>query len=109
MQKLARSVAVLAAVSCARPNLARAAPPPATTAAAKTDEAKPDAKADAKPDELKPEEKTSRGAVTIGGRRIDYSAVAGTLVVHPKDAEEKAEAAMAAMADKPGDKADKPR
>src|ERR1041384_3501417 len=44
MQKLARSVAVLAAVSCARPNLARAAPPPATTAAAKTDEAKPDAK-----------------------------------------------------------------
>ena len=106
MQKLARSVAVLAAVSCARPNLARAAPPPATTAAAKTDEAKPDAKADAKPDELKPEEKTSRGAVTIGGRRIDYSAVAGTLVVHPKDAEEKLEAMMA---EKPGDKGDKPQ
>src|ERR1051325_143359 len=103
MQKLAGSVAVLAAVSCARPNLARAAPPPATTAAAKTDEAKPAAKADARPAERRPEERTSRGAVTIGGRRIDYSAVAGTLVVHPKDAEEKLEAMTA---EKPGDKGD---
>jgi carboxypeptidase C (cathepsin A) len=106
MQKLVWSVAVLAAVSCARPSLARAAPAPATPAVAKPDEAKPDAKADAKPDELKPEEKTSRGAVTIGGRRFDYSAVAGTLVVHPKDAEEKADA-MAA--EKAGDKGEKPQ
>ncbi|MEJ0039591.1 MAG: peptidase S10 [Gammaproteobacteria bacterium] len=27
---------------------------------------------------------TSEGAVTVGGKRIDYRAVAGTLVVHPK-------------------------
>jgi carboxypeptidase C (cathepsin A) len=32
-----------------------------------------------------PEQQTSKGAVTIEGRRIDYDAYAGTLVVHPKD------------------------
>jgi carboxypeptidase C (cathepsin A) len=30
------------------------------------------------------EQQSSKGTVTIGGRRIDYEAVAGTLVVHPK-------------------------
>lgn len=30
------------------------------------------------------EQQWSKGAVTIGGRRIDYDAVAGTFVVHPK-------------------------
>src|ERR1043165_8332750 len=84
MQHLVWSVAVLAAVSCARPNIARAAPAPAMSAVVKPADARP---GDANPDELKAEEKTSRGQVTIGGRRIDYSAVAGTLVVHPKDAE----------------------
>ncbi|HEX8106574.1 MAG TPA: hypothetical protein VF516_02550, partial [Kofleriaceae bacterium] len=83
-------LAVLVAVSCAYPPAARAAPTPAAPPAAKPDEAKPgDATpGDAKPDELKPEEKTSRGAVTVGGRRIDYTAIAGTLVVHPKGAED---------------------
>jgi carboxypeptidase C (cathepsin A) len=33
---------------------------------------------------FKAEAKTSDGSVTIGGKRIDYQAVAGTLVVHPK-------------------------
>jgi carboxypeptidase C (cathepsin A) len=99
MQKLVWSLAVLAA-ACAQPNLARAAP--AAPAVTRADEAKPDAKPNEKSDELKPEEKTSRGAVTVGGRRIDYSAVAGTLVVHPRDAEEKAEQMMAA--EKPGEK-----
>jgi carboxypeptidase C (cathepsin A) len=90
MQKLTWSLAVLVAVSCAHPTAARGAPATPAPAAARTDEAKPgDAKpGDARPDELKPEEKTSRGAVTIGGRRIDYTAVAGTLVVHPKGAED---------------------
>ncbi len=32
-----------------------------------------------------PELQTSHGAVDIGGRRIEYNAYAGTLVVHPKD------------------------
>jgi carboxypeptidase C (cathepsin A) len=30
------------------------------------------------------EEKTSAGSVTIGGRKIDYQAAAGLLIVHPK-------------------------
>lgn len=34
---------------------------------------------------FKPEEKESRGSVTVGGRRIQYRAVAGTLVVHQKN------------------------
>jgi carboxypeptidase C (cathepsin A) len=37
-----------------------------------------------KTEHFKPEEKTSDGSVTIGGRKIDYHAAAGTLVVHPK-------------------------
>src|SRR5882724_6580538 len=104
MQKLARSVAVLAAVSCAHSSLtsaAPAAPAPAPAAAKPGDDKPADVKpGDAKPDELKPEEKTSRGTVTIGGRRLEYTAVAGTLVVHPKDAEEN-------PAEMPGDKGDR--
>jgi carboxypeptidase C (cathepsin A) len=34
---------------------------------------------------FKPEAKSSTGTVTIGGQPISYQAVAGTLVVHPKD------------------------
>jgi carboxypeptidase C (cathepsin A) len=41
-----------------------------------------------KPTELKPEEKITTGAVTVGGKKIDYRAIAGTLVVHPKGAED---------------------
>jgi carboxypeptidase C (cathepsin A) len=39
----------------------------------------------AKVESLKPEEQTSEGSVTVDGSRIDYQAVAGTLVVHPKE------------------------
>src|SRR5271163_3793376 len=38
----------------------------------------------AKVESFKPEEQTSEGSVTVDGSRIDYHAVAGTLVVHPK-------------------------
>ena len=38
----------------------------------------------AKSEPLKPEERTSEGSVTVAGSRIDYRAVAGNLVVHPK-------------------------
>ena len=34
---------------------------------------------------FKPEQADSDGSVTIGGQKIDYHAVVGTLVVHPKD------------------------
>jgi carboxypeptidase C (cathepsin A) len=38
----------------------------------------------AMPESFKPEEKQSEGSVTIGGQKIDYQAMAGTLVVHAK-------------------------
>ncbi len=38
-----------------------------------------------KTQEFKPEQQQSKGSVTIGGNTINYDAVAGTLVVHPKD------------------------
>src|SRR5690348_13748566 len=34
---------------------------------------------------FKPEEKISNSTVTIGGQVISYQAIAGTLIVHPKD------------------------
>ena len=34
---------------------------------------------------FKPEEKLSNGTVTVGGQAISYQAIAGTLIVHPKD------------------------
>src|ERR1700726_3234396 len=34
---------------------------------------------------FKPEATTSNGSVSIDGRTISYQAIAGTLVVHPKD------------------------
>jgi len=40
--------------------------------------------APAKFEPLTAEEKTSEGSVTIGGRKIDYQAAVGTLIVHPK-------------------------
>ena len=47
---------------------------------------KPAARAEgARSETFKPEAQTSKGSVVVEGRRIDYDAVAGTLVVHPKD------------------------
>ena len=40
--------------------------------------------------DFKPTEVTSSGSVTVGGSRIDYRAVAGTLVVHPEGWDENA-------------------
>ncbi len=51
------------------------------TAAEPGPEARQDA---AKPPAFSPDSVSSDGAVTVGGARIDYQAVAGTLVVHPK-------------------------
>jgi carboxypeptidase C (cathepsin A) len=47
-----------------------------------TDTEKPDG---AKFQPFKPEAKTSTGTVTINGQAISYQAIAGTLIVHPKD------------------------
>jgi carboxypeptidase C (cathepsin A) len=53
----------------------------------------PDSKQDSAPEKpegrrfepFKPEATTSNGSVSIDGRKISYQAVAGTLVIHPKD------------------------
>ena len=37
------------------------------------------------PEHFQVEQQKSQSSVTVGGRKIDYEAVAGTLVVHPKD------------------------
>jgi carboxypeptidase C (cathepsin A) len=49
---------------------------------------KPDALSSASPDQgvlFHPESTGSDASVTVGGQRIDYHAVAGTMIVHPKD------------------------
>ena len=59
----------------------------AEEASKSTEAQKPDAAATASPDRgvlFHPESATSTGSVTVEGKRIDYHAVAGTLIVHPK-------------------------
>jgi carboxypeptidase C (cathepsin A) len=70
-------VAALSLVACLAAFSAQAAP--ADDKAKSDDKAKPEAV-----EHFKPEERNSEGSVTIGGRKIDYRAIAGTLVVHPK-------------------------
>ncbi len=50
------------------------------------DEAGPPApdKAEAHAPHFKPQQKATDGSVTVRGQKIDYQAVAGTLVIHPK-------------------------
>jgi carboxypeptidase C (cathepsin A) len=57
-------------------------------------------------------EQRSRGSVTVGGRRLAYQAVAGTLIVHAKDWQDTDPLEAAADAedkDKDKDKDDKPK
>ena len=63
-----------------------------TTFAAAPDAKSPEQKAEAEPgktdghrfEPFKAESVTTSGSVTIGGRAINYQAIAGTLIVHPK-------------------------
>jgi carboxypeptidase C (cathepsin A) len=48
-------------------------------------DAPPTDKSAAKAETFKPESQSSKGTVAVEGRRLDYDAVAGTLVVHPRD------------------------
>ena len=72
----------IAALSCAAPVLlsqaAWSADPPKDKDAEHTPP-------HAKFEPLTAEEHLSEGSATIGGRKIDYQAAAGTLIVHPKD------------------------
>ena len=71
--RVALRIAIMAAAFCCLAPAAFAGDPPAQD--------KPDT-TDKSP--FKPEAKTSDGSVTVGGKKIDYQAIAGTLVVHPK-------------------------
>ncbi|HEY1929180.1 MAG TPA: peptidase S10 [Caulobacteraceae bacterium] len=60
---------------------------PATKTQTPTEAQKPSATTTASPDRgvlFAPEAVNSEGSVTVEGQRIDYRAVAGTIVVHPK-------------------------
>jgi carboxypeptidase C (cathepsin A) len=75
------------AIACAAALLASAAPAAETPAKAASDAQKPDAANTSAPDKgvlFSPESATSEASVVVEGRRIDYRAVAGTIVVHPK-------------------------
>src|SRR3954468_23202851 len=60
---------------------------------------RPDASRPASPDRgviFQPESVTSDGSVVVEGQRVDYRAVAGTLIVHPKGWDDAAWRARAA-------------
>ena len=73
-----RFVVLFTALSFAAASAWAAAP------AKKSKEKEEDKPAAAEQGFFKPEASTSSGSITVEGRRVDYQAVAGTLVVHPK-------------------------
>ncbi|HEY2049452.1 MAG TPA: peptidase S10 [Caulobacteraceae bacterium] len=54
-----------------------------------------------------PEAVSSDGSVTVEGQRIDYRAIAGTIVVHPKDWDDSATIEQAAPKEEPAGKEEK--
>jgi carboxypeptidase C (cathepsin A) len=102
--------ALLLAASCSLVASAGFAAEPSRQPAA-AEAAKPGSAA-AAPDQgvlFKPESVTSEGSVTVEGQKIDYRAVAGTIVVHPKGWDDAAAHEEAGKGDKSdedvGDKA----
>jgi carboxypeptidase C (cathepsin A) len=83
-RSLLRAVLALLVVGCGEPAMAQG---PAKDAK-DTAKDKPDGKNDHPdpilPHHFMPEEKVTTGSVVVGRQRIDYRAIAGTLVVHPK-------------------------
>ncbi len=80
-RSLAGSVLALLVMGCGGPAMAQGPVKEAPKPEAKAEAAKPDP---VLPHHFTPEEKVTTGSVTVGRQRIDYRAVAGTLVVHPK-------------------------
>ena len=108
-------VAILAFVAAQAASAQPAAEKPlavaaAPTAAAAADKQKEESAEPAKPF-FQPTEVRSAGSVTIGGRRIAYRAVAGTLVVHSEGWEDTDAVEAAAKPDSKGDdeEEDKPK
>ncbi len=96
-------VATAMAFGLALPS-ARAAEPGKPAMQVQTQPSKPDSLTTAAPDQgllFHPESADSDGAVSIGGQRVDYHAVAGTMIVHPKGWDDAAAREHAAKDDKP--------
>ena len=94
------SLAALVAVA----GVARAAEPAATRKEPSAQTDKPEAAGSSGPDQgvlFSPDYAPSEGSVTVEGRRIDYRAVAGTIVVHPKGWDDSATREKAAKDRKP--------
>jgi len=85
-------------------------PPRAEAQAAAAAPAKPEAKKEPTKPIFQPTEVRSTGSVTVGGQRIAYNAVAGTLVVHSKGWDDTEPLEVAANPGKDDeDKDDKPK
>jgi carboxypeptidase C (cathepsin A) len=98
-RSLAGSVLALFVVGCGGPAMAQGPVKEAPKA-----DAKAEPKADpVLPHHFTPEEKVTTGSVTVGRQRIDYRAVTGTLVVHPKGWDD-VSARLNTEEDKPGGK-----
>ena len=94
-------ILTLAAVACVAAGGASAAPLKTKTPTPAA--AKPEATTSAATDAaglFSPQSAESEGSVVVEGQRVDYRAVAGTLVVHPKGWDDVAEPSAA---DKPAD------
>jgi carboxypeptidase C (cathepsin A) len=79
--------ALISTVSVLGLSIATAAEPSAKTAPATSDSEKPSATTTSSADRgvlFTPEAVSSDGSVSVGGQKIDYRAVAGTIIVHPK-------------------------
>jgi hypothetical protein len=82
-RSLAGTVLALLVMGCGEPAMAQG--PVKDAKDATKAEAKSEPKGDpVLPHHFSPEEKVTTGSVTVGRQRIDYRAIAGTLVVHPK-------------------------
>ena len=73
------------AVGCALGSSAPVAAAPTLSSPDSKQESAPERSEGRRFEPFKPEATTSTGSVTIDGRTISYQAVAGTLVIHPKD------------------------
>src|SRR5712664_2951891 len=73
------------AVGCALGSSAPVASAPTLSSPDSKQESAPERPEGRRFEPFKPEATTSTGSVTIDGRAISYQAVAGTLVIHPKD------------------------
>ncbi|HEY2676824.1 MAG TPA: hypothetical protein VGI65_07615 [Steroidobacteraceae bacterium] len=86
MSRFRIGACLIAALALSTPALLLAAPTaPTAPNVEKNGDGDPEKSEGGKFEPFKPEAVSSAGSVTVGGQTISYQAVAGTLVIHPKD------------------------